>query len=50
MLDFLKNLAYLLAILPIFYGARAVVQLTCCVPKTRYVFIGLRQTRGADLA
>jgi membrane protease YdiL (CAAX protease family) len=40
MADFLKNLAYLLAILPIFYGACAVVQLTVLRPKTRYVVIG----------
>jgi hypothetical protein len=47
MLDFLKNLAYLLAILPIFYGACAVVQLTVLRPKTRYVVIGSFATLAA---
>ena len=38
--DFFQKLAGLLAFLPIFYGACAVVQLTVIRPKTRYVVIG----------
>ena len=40
MQDFFRGLASLLAFLPIFYGACAVVQLTVVRPKTRYVVIG----------
>lgn len=40
MQDFLVKLGYLIAFLPIFYGACALVQLTVGRPKTRYVVIG----------
>jgi uncharacterized protein len=40
MRDFFLNLAGLLAFMPLFYGACAVVQLTVVRPKTRYVVIG----------
>ncbi len=40
MQDFFRELAALVAFLPIFYGACAVVQLTVVRPKTRYVVIG----------
>ncbi len=40
MQDFFQKLAALVAFLPIFYGACAVVQLTVVRPKTRYVVIG----------
>lgn len=40
MQDFFLSLASLLAFLPLFYGACAVVQLTVVRPKTRYVVIG----------
>lgn len=40
MQDFFRSLASLLAFLPLFYGACAVVQLTVIRPKTRYVVIG----------
>jgi membrane protease YdiL (CAAX protease family) len=40
MQDFFRGLASLLAFLPLFYGACAVVQLTVIRPKTRYVVIG----------
>jgi CAAX protease family protein len=38
--DFFKKLGYLIAFLPIFYGACALVQMTVTRPKTRYVIIG----------
>lgn len=40
MQDFFVKLGYLIAFLPIFYGACALVQLTVTRPKTRYVVIG----------
>ncbi len=40
MTDFFVSLGYLLAFLPLFYGACALVQLTMLRPKTRYVVIG----------
>ena len=40
MQDFLVKLGFLLAFLPFFYGACALVQLTVIKPKTRYVVIG----------
>lgn len=39
MVDFLTKLGYLVAFLPIFYGACALVQMTVTRPKTRYVVI-----------
>jgi uncharacterized protein len=47
MQDFFVKLLYLLAFLPIFYGACAVVQLTVLRPKTRYVVIGTFATLAA---
>jgi membrane protease YdiL (CAAX protease family) len=38
--DFFVKLGYLLAFLPLFYGACALVQMTVTRPKTRYVIIG----------
>ena len=40
MQDFFVKLGYLIAFLPIFYGACALVQMTVTRPKTRYVIIG----------
>lgn len=40
MQDFLTKIAYLIAFLPLFYGACALVQFTVLRPKTRYVVIG----------
>lgn len=47
MQDFFVKLMSLLAFLPIFYGACAVVQLTVIRPKTRYVVIGSFGTLAA---
>lgn len=47
MQDFFLKLMSLLAFLPIFYGACAVVQLTVLRPKTRYVVIGSFGTLAA---
>ncbi len=47
MQDFGIKLASLLAFLPLFYGACAVVQLTVIRPKTRYVVIGSFGTLAA---
>src|SRR5688572_6278723 len=40
MQDFFVKLGYLIAFLPLFYGACALVQMTVTRPKTRYVIIG----------
>lgn len=50
MQDFGNRLAQLLAFLPIFYGACAVVQLTVIRPKTRYVVIGSFGTLAAMIS
>lgn len=47
MQDFLKKFAYLIAFLPIFYAACAMVQFTVLRPKTRYVVISVFAMGGA---
>lgn len=49
MQDFFKKIAYLIAFLPLFYGACALVQFTVLRPKTRYVVIGSFATLAALL-